>query len=285
MKLYQIGMYEKAVPEEYTVPQMLDMARDTGYDFLEISIDRTEGRISRLFDEAYQEELLKAVDNTKLPIRSVCLSALGTYTLGNPDPSIEKRAKEIGERAVLFAEKLGVRIVQVPACDMPKFDPRTEETDHRFLDNMRGLAEFAAAHGVMLGLENMENDYMNSVEKCMRAVQFVRSPYFQLYPDAGNIMSAALSERKDIEADMRAGAGHYIAFHLKETNLDRFGGLFYGEGHVDFPRLVKNAWGLGARRFVMEYWYTGSEEWKRDLIRARELCENWLEKCCCDKEE
>lgn len=276
MRNYQIGMYEKAVPEEYSVPQMLSLAKEAGYDFFEISIDRTEERISRLYDEAYQRELLDAAVHIRMPIRSLCLSALGTYTLGNPDLSVENRAKEIGIRAVLFAEKFGIRIVQVPACDMPKFDPRTEETDHRFFSNMKELTEFAAVHGVMLAIENMENDYMNSVTKCMRMVKFIHSPYFQLYPDAGNIMSAALSEQTNVEADMQAGKGHYAAFHLKETGPNKFGGLFYGEGHVDFPRLVRNAWKLGARRFVMEYWYTGNKEWKKDLIRAREFCESFL---------
>lgn len=276
MRNYQIGMYEKAVPEEYSVPQMLILAKEAGYDFFEISIDRTEKRISRLYDEEYQHELLDAAAYAGMPIRSLCLSALGTYTLGSPDPSVENRAKEIGTQAVLFAEKLGIRIVQVPACDMPKFDPRTEETNRRFFANMKALAEFAAAHGVMLALENMENDYMNSVAKCMRMVEFIGSPYFQLYPDAGNIMSAALSEQTNIEEDMQAGKGHYAAFHLKETRPNKFGGLFYGEGHVNFPRLVGNAWKLGARRFVMEYWYTGSEEWKLDLTRARAFCESCL---------
>ena len=76
---------------------------------------------------------------------------------------------------------------------------------------------------------------------------------------------------------MFAGMGHYVAFHLKETRPDKYGGLFYGDGHVDFVKTTNYAWLLGARRFVMEYWFTGNPEWQNDLKKANELCRNWVE--------
>ena len=278
MKNYQIGMYEKAVPEEHSVPEMLVLGREAGYDFFEISIDRTEQRIARLYEKGYAAQLLRVAAEGGIPLRSVCVSALGTYTLGNEDPETVRRARDIFLRAVDFAAQTGARMIQIPACDVPKGGPHTPDTDRRFAGNLRELMEYAAANGVPVGLENMEDGYMDSVEKSLRLIDAVHSPYFRLYSDAGNITSAAKLSGTDPVDDLEKGKGRYIAFHLKETKPGRYGGLAYGEGHVDFRRMVSAAWQLGIRRYVMEYWYTGSNAWKNDLKHARELCEGWIER-------
>jgi len=275
---YLVGSYEKAFPDTVSLQEMLIISAESGYDFFEISIDRTEERISRLYSQEFQDYLFRITANSPIPIGSICLSALGTYTLGNPDIVNRQKAVDIFKNAVLFAAKFRIPILQIPACDVPKFDARSETTDRTFMDTLSAMIEYASIHGVLVGLENMENDYMDSVLKCMRAIQKINSPYFQLYPDAGNITSAALLSNTDIKKDMYAGMGHYIAFHLKETRPNKYGGLFYGEGHVDFVQTTKIALQLGARRFVMEYWYTGNPEWQTDLKKANELCRNWVER-------
>lgn len=278
MKYYKIGIYEKAIPEEYSLIEMLRLGKDSGYDFFEISIDRTENRINRLFDKVFQDELANAITYTGFHVQSMCLSALGTYTLGNDDTANEKRALDIFEHAIDFAEKFGLRIVQIPACDVPKAGNHTNETDGRFIKNLRKMIEYASAKSVIIGVENMEDEYMDNVEKCMRLIHEINSPYFQLYSDAGNITSASKKYGTDPLEDFYFGNNHHIAFHLKETRPNKYGGLFYGDGHVNFQSLVSAAWKQGVRRFVLEYWYTGNWEWKTDLVKARQLCDGWLQK-------
>ena len=206
------------------------------------------------------------------------LERIGNLYIWESCVDIRQKAIDIFKNTVLFAAKFRIPILQIHACDVPKFDTRSETTDRTFMDTLSAMIEYAAIHGVLVGLENMENDYMDSVMKCMRAIKKINSPYFQLYPDAGNITSAALLSNTDIKKDMYAGMGHYIAFHLKETRPNKYGGLFYGEGHVDFGQTTKIALELGARRFVMEYWYTGNPEWQTDLKKANELCRIWIER-------
>lgn len=273
---YTVGVYEKAFPESLTVQEMLVCAREAGYDFFEISIDRTDQRIGRLYSPEFEDSLKSTDSQTMVPVYSMGLSAIGTYTLGSPDPAIVEKGMDIFYHAVDFSERTGIRIIQIPACDTPKFDPRDEETDARFIRNLKTAVEYAASHAVILGLENMENDYMDSVGKCMRILREVDSPYLQLYPDSGNTTNAWKNDREAILHDMERGKGHYLAFHEKEVQPTRYGGLFYGDGHVDFGTLTKKAYDLGARRFVMEYWYTGNPEWKQDLKTARSLCDDWI---------
>ena len=273
---YTVGVYEKAFPESLTVPEMLKCARDAGYDFFELSIDRTDQRIGRIYSSEFENELKTIDTQDMVPVYSMGLSAIGTYTLGSPDPSTVEKGMDILYHAVDFSERTGIRLIQIPACDTPKFDPRDEETDARFLHNLKIAVEYASAHAVVLGLENMENDYMDSVEKCMRILREINSPYLQLYPDSGNTTNAWKNNLDNILLDMEQGTGHYLAFHEKEVQPTRYGGLFYGEGHVNFEPLTRKAYDLGARRFVMEYWYTGNPDWKQDLQTARNLCDSWI---------
>ena len=274
--LYRTGIYEKAFPEELSIAEMLSTAKETGYDFFEINIDRTDKRISRLYDEAFATKLKNDIETSNLQIESLGLSALSTYTLGHPDVGIEEKAIEIFCRAISFAKKLGIRIIQIPACDVPKNDISTEKTKEKLFNNLARLIEYASAHAILIGLENMENDFMNSVEKCLGLIQAIHSPFFRLYSDSGNITNACRNEKNKIFQDMEKGRNLYIAFHFKEVQPNRFGGLFYGDGWVDFPSIAQKAWEMGIHRYVMEYWYTGNPAWKHDLINARLLCDSWL---------
>ena len=83
----------------------------------------------------------------------------------------------------------------------------------------------------------------------------------------------------DIRQDMMQSRDYCCAFHMKETRPNKYGGLFYGEGHVDFQEIMRIAWkDLGIRRFVMEYWYTGNPEWQEDMRKANNLCRYWINK-------
>lgn len=268
IKPYQIGSWEKSFPDELPLSDKIKASKAVGYDFMEISIDRTDRRINRLYDTSFRKELEKITAREGLYIGSVCLSALGTYTLGSPDTAVREKAMDIFRRALLLSGEFGIKTIQIPAYDVPKSAVGTSETDRLFKENLRKCIDLASVYGITVGLENMENSYMESVTKCMALINEINSPYFQLYPDSGNITSAAIINGYDAETDMNEGRGHYSAFHLKETRPGKYGGLFYGEGHVDFTRQVLAAWRLGARRFVMEYWHIDGRDWYEDLSAA-----------------
>ena len=282
MKNYSIGIYEKAFPEELSIREMLICAKKAGYDFFEISIDRTDKRISRIYNEAVVKDYIKSMDEVGIGIESVGLSALGTYTLGNSNACVRKKGIDIFFHALKFAKKIGARMIQIPACDVPKNDVNDKLTHRKYIDNLRKIMKVAAKEGVLIGLENMENDYADTVEKCIKIIQEVKSPYLVLYPDSGNITSASIIYGNNPLEDLRKACGMCIAFHFKETKPNKYGGLFYGEGHVDFMPIAKEALEIGIRRFVMEYWYTGNPNWKEDLVRARKMVNKWFggEKKC-----
>lgn len=274
---YCVGVYEKAFPEQLSIEEMLFLSKNAKYDYFELSIDRTEKRINRLNDKQYIYDINKAIDKIGIPISSIGVSALGTYTLGNTSENIRNIARGIFLNAVDFALELGARIIQIPAADMPKFEERSEINKSLFFKNLKEVLNYASMKGIMVGIENMENDFMDTTEKVREVIEYINSPYLVFYTDAGNLTNAFNEDIKLILQDMQLCNGRLAAFHIKEVKKDKYGGLYYGEGIVDFESIVKRAYQLGSRRFTMEYWYTGRDNWKDELIEARRLCDSWIE--------
>ena len=111
---YTLGLYEKAMPAELNWKEKLTAAGRAGFDFVEISIDETDEKLRRL-DMSRDErmELVSLMAETGVPIRRMCLSGHREYPFGSRDPEICRRSMEIMEKAILLADDLGIRIIQL----------------------------------------------------------------------------------------------------------------------------------------------------------------------------
>lgn len=278
MKAYALGLYEKAMPEELSWREKLRAAKEAGYDYVELSIDATEEKIRRL-DMPKEERLalVEAMYEAGIPIRTMCVSALTKYSMGNDKPEYVKRGMEILEKSIQFADDIGVRVVMIPGYDV-YYEPSTLETKRLYLENLKKGAEMAERAGVILGLETMENEFMNTVEKAMKYVTLCGSNYLKIYPDLGNMTNAAVQYQSDVLEDMELGRGNITSLHLKETLPGRYREVPYGTGHVDFAAAIEKAWDMGIRRYVTEFWYKGGEDWKDDLRFAHDMMAGLLDK-------
>lgn len=274
---YTLGLYEKSMPDDISWKEKLMAAKEAGYDWVEISIDASEAKINRIYMS--KEERLKLVSlmyETGMPIRTMCVSALTKYAIGSHDPATVLRGMEILEKSIELADDLGVRIVMIPGYDV-YFEESDLETKKLFLENVTKAARMAEKAGVILGFETMENDFMNTVEKAMKYVTLVGSPYLKIYPDSGNLTNAAVTYKHDVIEDLELGRGHVMALHMKETKPGHFREIPYGTGHVDFTAMAKKAWDMGVRKYVTEFWYTGNPAWRDDLKFAHDMFEKILD--------
>lgn len=255
-----LGLYEKAMPGTLTWEEKLTEGKRAGFDFLEMSIDESEEKLARLnWSRGEKLRLYSLSHDIGLPIDSICLSGHRKYPLGSGIPEIERRSLEIMDQAIGLASDLGIRIIQVAGYDVYYNEASTPSTKERFLENLYQSTMAAGARGVILALETMENSFMNTVEKAMYYVQTIHSPYLQVYPDIGNITNGT----DNVTYDIRKGAGHIVAAHLKETKENVFRNLKYGEGRVDFAVAVRVLKNLGVRKFNAEFWYDGADNWRQ----------------------
>lgn len=174
------------------------------------------------------------------------------------------------ERAIQLADDLGIRIIQLAGYDV-YYEEGSEETEKRFAKNLKNAVHMAAKAGIMLGFETMETEFMNTVEKSMKYVSDINSPYLNVYPDSGNLKNASVTYETDVLEDLKKGAGHITSLHLKETVPGKFREIPFGTGHVNFEAMIQAAWEIGVRKYVTEFWYTGNEKWEEDLTFAHSM--------------
>ena len=265
MKPYAIGLYEKAMPKSMNWREMLRCARECGYDFVEISIDETDFRLARLeWTKEERLDLIRVMDEEGVPIRSMCLSGHRKYPFGSADPAVRARSMEIMEKAVLLADDLGIRVIQLAGYDV-YYEESTEESERLFRENLAKAVKMAAARGIVMGFETMETPFMNTTEKSMHYVSLIGSPYLGVYPDSGNLTNAAVTYGTSVLDDLETGRGHLVGLHLKETVPGKFREIPFLTGHVDFEAVIAKAWEMGVRRYVTEMWDVGSPAWKDDI--------------------
>lgn len=260
---WQLGVYEKSMPNELTLEQKLMSAQLAGFDYMELSIDESDEKLARLnWGPGKFDELAAAQRSAGIPVLSICLSGHRRFPLGDPDPTVQHTSLEIMEKAISFASKAGIRIIQIAGYDV-YYKPSNQETQQIFHKNLCLAAEMAAKAGVILGFETMETSFMDTVQKTMHWVKRINSPYLQVYPDSGNLWNASLLYDLPVWKDLEQGAGHIVAMHLKESLPGLYREIPYGEGHVDFPQLICRSLALGVRLYTAEFWYTGQVNWRQ----------------------
>jgi len=223
-----VGIYEKALPGDLSWEERLTMAANAGYEFVEMSIDESEARMSRLtWSNGERKDLRQAIANSGVPIFTMCLSAHRKYPLGSADEDIRRHAWTIFKQAIDLAIDLGVKIIQVMGYDV-FYEPSTDESQRRFLEGLQQGAHWASQAGVMLALENVDVEFVDSVEKAIHLIKQVNSPWLNIYPDMGNLVAAGY----DPISQLNLAKGYLVGVHVKDATPGVVRGVRFGEGIV-----------------------------------------------------
>ncbi len=240
-----VGLYEKALPASLCWEERLSAAGRAGYDFIEISIDESEERLSRLDWPVRERTALRhAISNTGVRVMTMCLSGHRKFPLGSHDPAIRCQGLEILRKAIAFAGDIGLRVVQVMGYDV-FYEPSDAETQSNFIEGLRLGTVWAEQAGVMLGLENLDTPFVENLTKALDIIHEIDSPWLQLYPDIGNLAAAGYSPAQEL-----ALAKHQLlGVHVKDALPRIIRGVPFGEGIVRFQETFRalaqtGFWGL-----------------------------------------
>ncbi|MBQ8311549.1 MAG: L-ribulose-5-phosphate 3-epimerase [Clostridia bacterium] len=275
---HSAGIYEKAFNPSIGWQDRLDRAARLGFDYMEISIDETDERLSRLdWSRTQKKELLDAIWASGVSLRSMCLSGHRRFPFGSRDSAIRNRAHEIMEKAIDFASALGIRVIQLAGYDV-YYEDSTADSVRRFAEGMAWAAERAANAQLMLAMEIMDTPFMNSISKHLPYERQIHSPWYRVYPDLGNL--SAWRENNP-EAELKLGIGSIVAIHLKDTlpPTEDFAGQFKGVpfdmGCLDFPALFGQLEALHYHGpYMIEMWYHDGTEDMAEIEKAAK----WLNK-------
>lgn len=269
-----IGIYEKAMPNRFDWATKIKIAKEAGYDFIEMSVDESDFRQYRLTwskeRRAYMRRLL--FDND-FYINSMCLSGHRKYPFGSKDPKIRARAYEMMDQAIELAKDLGIGNIQLAGYDV-YYEPSDASTVERFIEGLKYAAKKAASANVMLSIEIMDTAFIGTISRCLPFIEEVNSPWLKIYPDFGNLSQWTT----DPAGELEKGLEHIVGIHLKDTKPGVFKCVPFGEGTVAFEPLFAKLNDLHFQGpFLVEMWADNDanpseEETVNHIREARE----WL---------
>ena len=232
-KQIPLGIYEKALPAGECWLERLQLAKTLGFDFVEMSVDETDDRLSRL-DWSREQRLAQGL--------------------------------EIMRKAIQFAQDVGIRVIQLAGYDV-YYQEANNETRRRFRDGLKESVEMASRAQVTLAMEIMDYPLMNSISKALGYAHYLNNPWFQLYPDIGNLSAWD----NDVQMELQAGIGHIVAVHVKDTKPGVFKNVPFGEGVVDFERCFETLKQSGyCGPYLIEMWSETAEDPAAEVAKARD---------------
>lgn len=271
-----MGIYEKALPKKENWNKKIDIAKEAGYDFIEISVDESDERLARLdWNNNEVKELKDMLIDKDFRIPSMTFSGQKRFPMGSIDDKTREKSMDMMKKALDLSDKLGIRVIQVTGYDV-YYEEGSERTRELFIENLSKAVDWASKACITLAIENMENTFINSVTKYMEISKIIDSPWLKIYPDLGNLTAWTHDE---VYSELEKGikTQEIIAIHLKEakkvTNTCKgiFRELEFGTGDVDFVKTFELLKRVNYRGpFLVEMWNESSETPLEDIKKVRE---------------
>ena len=261
-----LGIYEKALPGGTGWYERLATAKEAGFDFVEISVDETDERLARLdWSRSERREFCDAIAETGVYVPTMCLSGHRRFPLGSENPETRAKGLDMLRKAIELAADTGIRTVQLAGYDV-YYETSNDKTLELFKDGLRQGIAWAERMNVMLAVEIMDTQLINSITKGMAYVNEFNSHCFKVYPDIGNLSAWG----NDIEAEFDVGKGHMVAIHVKDTRPGVFKNVPFGEGTVDFVTAFRKLRTINYQGpFLIEMWTETAADPIQEVKNAR----------------
>lgn len=267
----KIGVYEKALPQ-VSWAEKFKIAAAAGFDFIEMSIDESDQRLKRLtWTEEQIHEINQLQATNTIFLKSIALSGNRRFPLGSLDPQTRAQGLLMLKQAIILASKLNIRIIQLAGYDV-YYEPKSQATHDTFIEQLKIGMVYAQRYGVMLAIETMDDPFVKSVEDFLAIKAIVKSPWFQIYPDIGNLSAWHGSATK---AQIIKAIPYASIMHVKDTIAITatapgvFKKVAFGEGCVQFRELFKTLRDHNYQgALVMEAWFEDYEHPLQELKQA-----------------
>lgn len=270
-----LGIYEKAISNHLSWVEKLELARSSGFDCVEMSIDGTDERLCRLYDNGKTiREVNEAVKATGVPFYTMALTANRAFPLGSEDEKIRSKGLELVERAIEFSSETGIKLVHLAGYDDhgEKCNERTNELFHESAFKIAGMAK---GTDVRLAIETMDTPYMGSCTNIVKLLKEVGSDKLGCYADTGNLTALGHNAGDEI----REGGEYIYGVHVKDATPGVMRDVVFGEGIVDFDLCFKAFEDIGYQGvFIAEMWSYDKESFHPMLKQASTFIRNKLSK-------
>lgn len=235
---------------EGTLKEKLQLAKDAGFDGVELALDET-GEVSM---ESTKEDLAKVKAYAKeigIELYSLATMLYWTYNYTSADASNRQKAMEITKKQLEVAAELGCdTILVVPGAVEVSFDPgEVVEYDvayERAQSALKELAPYAEELGVYIGIENVGNRFLLSPLEAARFIDEIESDYVGAYFDVGNVVSSGFPEHW-----IKILGSRIKKVHIKDYRRKTSAFVDLLSGDVNWPAVME-----GFKKIGYDNWIT-----------------------------
>jgi len=258
------GINAWSLPSNLSLNDLFKTAKEAGFDTIELNVTEpvTDSKITDdlgLIDTAIlplnvtNESLLeikKVSETFDLPVSSISTSLHWTYPLNHEDCQIREKGKAIVRKMIEICASLGGNcVLVVPGVVTEKND---YERCYQFaLETFKELSEFAKAHDVVIGVENVWNKFLLSPLEMRQFIDEIDHSHVKVYFDAGNVLQFGFPEQW-----IRTLAHRIVKVHIKDFNR--------GIGNITGFTTLLN----------------GDMDWKELIIALKEI--NYTDEVTCE---
>ncbi len=257
-----INLWAFPYPERMSLKECLQLARDAGFDGIELNYD-LENDLSPKAGAKELQAIRKLADQTGIAISGLCSFLFWPYPLTSNDPDKRARGLELAAQMTQAAHALGTEnLLVVPgAVHIPwrtDHEPVPNDVcDRRAREAVAKLLPQAEKLGVYLNIENIFfNGYLMTPMEMIAFVDSFHSDHLRVHFDTGNIMPYQFPEHWIPVLGRRIKNTHLKEFTKKspDQSLEAFRPLL--DGTTNWPAVMEALDQTGYRGYLtFEYFH------------------------------
>lgn len=261
-----INLWAFPYPDKMTLRECLQLAKDAGFDGVELNYDPDNSLGSDLQPKAGTKEfeaIRKMADDIGIAISGLCSFAFWPFPLSSNDDAKRSHGLELAGKMAQAAHDLGTEnLLVVPgAVHIPwrdDHDPVPNDVcDQRAKEAVKALLPQAEKLGVYLNIENIFfNGYLMTPMEMNAFVDSFESDHVRVHFDTGNIMEYQFPEHWARLLGKRTKNVHLKEFTKKGTDhsLESFRPLL--DGTTNWPAVMEALDGVGYDGYLtFEYFH------------------------------
>ncbi len=229
---------------EGTLKESFALAKDAGFDGVEVALDEGAGEIRLDSTEKELLEIKKQADDCGIELYSVASGLYWSYFLNDADEATRTKAQDIVKKQLETAAVLGCdSILVIPGCVNAEFAAPGKVMDYetcynRSLESIMKVKQYAEEYKVNIGLENVWNKFLLSPLEMRDFIDKVDSEYVGSYLDIGNTLANGFPEHWISALGNRIKKVHFKDYRVEAGGLHGFVDLLAGD--VNYPAVMES---------------------------------------------